>query len=206
MNVQTPPKNLKLRIMPLTRKSDGVPGCGDYAIVRAMQNTMEQLQAPPEKTVFISGIGCAARFPYYMATCGFHTIHGRAASIATGTKLANPELDIWVISGDGDALSIGGNHLMHVLRRNVDLQYILFNNEIYGLTKGQYSPTSKVGTRSPSTPLGSVDTPLSATEYALGCGARFVARGIDCKSTSRMSSSVHTHIEEHLLSRFSKIA
>ena len=110
------------------------PGCGDYAIVRAMQKTMADIQAPPEKTVFISGIGCAARFPYYMATFGFHTIHGRAASVATGTKLANPDLDIWVISGDGDSLSIGGNHLMHVLRRNVDLQYILFNNEIYGLS------------------------------------------------------------------------
>ena len=179
MNVQTPPEKLKAKDYATDQEVRWCPGCGDYAIVRAMQNTMEQLQAPPEKTVFISGIGCAARFPYYMATYGFHTIHGRAASIATGTKLANPELDIWVISGDGDALSIGGNHLMHVLRRNVDLQYILFNNEIYGLTKGQYSPTSKVGTRSPSTPLGSVDTPLSATEYALGCGARFVARGID---------------------------
>ncbi|MBN08596.1 MAG: 2-oxoacid:ferredoxin oxidoreductase subunit beta [Rhodospirillaceae bacterium] len=179
MNVQTPPEKLKAKDYATDQEVRWCPGCGDYAIVRAMQNTMEQLQAPPEKTVFISGIGCAARFPYYMATYGFHTIHGRAASIATGTKLANPELDIWVISGDGDALSIGGNHLMHVLRRNVDLQYILFNNEIYGLTKGQYSPTSKVGTRSPSTPLGSVDNPLSATEYALGCGARFVARGID---------------------------
>ena len=137
------------------------PGCGDYAIIRAVQKTLADLQVKPERTVFISGIGCAARFPYYMETFGFHTIHGRAAAIATGTKIANPDLDVWVISGDGDALSIGGNHLFHVLRRNVDLQYILFNNEIYGLTKGQYSPTSKIGTRSPSTPLGSIDNPVS---------------------------------------------
>ena len=195
MNVQTPPEKLKAKDYATDQEVRWCPGCGDYAIVRAMQNTMEQLQAPPEKTVFISGIGCAARFPYYMATYGFHTIHGRAASIATGTKLANPELDIWVISGDGDALSIGGNHLMHVLRRNVDLQYILFNNEIYGLTKGQYSPTSQVGTRSPSTPLGSVDTPVSATEYALGCGARFIARGIDSqqKHLPEVFKRAHAH-------------
>ena len=179
MNVQTFPVKLKAKDYATDQEIRWCPGCGDYAIVRAMQNTMAELQAPPEKTVFISGIGCAARFPYYMATYGFHTIHGRAAAIATGTKLANPELDVWVISGDGDSLSIGGNHLMHVLRRNVDLQYILFNNEIYGLTKGQYSPTSQTGTRSPSSPLGSLDNPVSGTEFALGCGARFVARGID---------------------------
>ena len=155
------------------------PGCGDYAIIRAVQKTLADLQVKPERTVFISGIGCAARFPYYMETFGFHTIHGRAAAIATGTKIANPDLDVWVISGDGDALSIGGNHLFHVLRRNVDLQYILFNNEIYGLTKGQYSPTSKIGTRSPSTPLGSIDNPVSPVNFALGAGARFVARSVD---------------------------
>ena len=181
MNVQTPPDKLKAKDYATDQEVRWCPGCGDYAIVRAMQNTMADLQAPPEKTVFISGIGCAARFPYYMATYGFHTIHGRAAAIATGTKLANPELDVWIISGDGDALSIGGNHLFHVLRRNVDVQFILFNNETYGLTKGQYSPTSHIGTRSPSTPLGSVDNPASATEFALGCGARFVARGIDSR-------------------------
>jgi 2-oxoglutarate ferredoxin oxidoreductase subunit beta len=179
MNKVTPPEKLTVKDYASDQEVRWCPGCGDYAIVRAMQKTLADLQSSPEKTVFISGIGCAARFPYYMATYGFHTIHGRAAAIATGTKLANPELDIWVISGDGDSLSIGGNHLMHVLRRNVDLQYILFNNEIYGLTKGQYSPTSKIGTRSPSTPMGSLDSPLSATLYALGCGARFVARGID---------------------------
>ena len=181
MNKITPPEKLTIKDYASDQEVRWCPGCGDYSIVRAMQKTLADLQSPPEKTVFISGIGCAARFPYYMATYGFHTIHGRAAAIATGTKLANPELDIWVISGDGDSLSIGGNHLMHVLRRNVDLQYILFNNEIYGLTKGQYSPTSKIGTRSPSTPMGSIDSPLSATLYALGCGAKFVARGIDTK-------------------------
>ena len=172
------------------------PGCGDYAILRALQVTMADLQADPAKTVFISGIGCAARFPYYMATYGFHTIHGRAAAIATGTKLANPELDVWVISGDGDALSIGGNHLLHVLRRNVNLQYILFNNEIYGLTKGQYSPTSRTGTRSPSTPTGSIDNPVSPTQFALGCGARFVARGIDSnqKHLPEVFKRAHAHI------------
>ena len=155
------------------------PGCGDYAILKAVQKTMADLQADPDRTVFVSGIGCAARFPYYMATYGFHTIHGRAPAIATGVKLANPDLDIWVVTGDGDSLSIGGNHLLHVLRRNVDLQILLFNNEVYGLTKGQYSPTSRVGTRSPSTPEGSTDYPLSAGSLALGAGARFFARAVD---------------------------
>ncbi len=155
------------------------PGCGDYAIVKAMQRALAELEATPENTVFVSGIGCAARFPYYMATYGFHTIHGRAPAIATGVKLANPELDVWVITGDGDGLSIGGNHLLHVLRRNVDLQILLFNNEIYGLTKGQYSPTSRIGTRSPSTPTGSVDLPLLPAQFAIGAGARFVARSVD---------------------------
>ncbi len=155
------------------------PGCGDYAILKAVQRTLSDLERPTDKTVFVSGIGCAARFPYYLATYGFHTIHGRAPAFATGIKLANPELDVWVISGDGDALSIGGNHLLHVLRRNVDINFLLINNEIYGLTKGQYSPTSRAGTRSPSTPLGSVETPVSAALVALGAGARFVARSVD---------------------------
>jgi 2-oxoglutarate ferredoxin oxidoreductase subunit beta len=155
------------------------PGCGDYAILKGVQKAMADMQADPAKTVFVSGIGCAARFPYYMATYGFHTIHGRAPAFATGIKLANPELDVWVVGGDGDNLSIGGNHLMHILRRNVDVQVLLFNNEIYGLTKGQYSPTSRVGTRSPSTPGGSIDAPVSATQFALGVNARFVARAVD---------------------------
>ncbi|HZF42242.1 MAG TPA: 2-oxoacid:ferredoxin oxidoreductase subunit beta [Sphingomonadaceae bacterium] len=155
------------------------PGCGDYAVLKAVQRTLPELGVRPENTVFVSGIGCSSRFPYYMETYGFHTIHGRAPTFATGMKLANPELDVWIITGDGDALSIGGNHTMHVLRRNLDCQILLFNNEIYGLTKGQYSPTSREGTRSPSTPFGSVDHPASPCAFALGSGARFVARGID---------------------------
>lgn len=155
------------------------PGCGDYAILKTMHKTLSRLGVDPDQTVFVSGIGCAARFPYYMATYGFHTIHGRAAAIATGVKIANPELDVWVISGDGDSLSIGGNHLLHLLRRNVDVQYLLFNNEIYGLTKGQYSPTSRFGTQSPSSPQGSVDTPVHPASFAFGAGATFVSRAID---------------------------
>ena len=155
------------------------PGCGDYAILKAVQKACADMGLVRERTVFVSGIGCAARFPYYMSTYGFHTVHGRAPAIATGVKLANPDLDVWVMTGDGDGLSIGGNHMLHVLRRNVDLNIILFNNEIYGLTKGQYSPTSRRGTRSPSTPLGSIENPVSACAFALGAGARFVARSID---------------------------
>jgi 2-oxoglutarate ferredoxin oxidoreductase subunit beta len=155
------------------------PGCGDYAILKTVTKTLADIGARPETTAFISGIGCAARFPYYVETYGFHTIHGRAPAFATGLKLANPELDVWVVTGDGDGLSIGGNHLMHALRRNVGLNILLFNNEIYGLTKGQYSPTSRTGTRTPSTPGGSVDQPLLPGQFALGAGARFFARAID---------------------------
>ena len=155
------------------------PGCGDYAILKAVQKTCAELGVSRSQSVFVSGIGCAARFPYYMSTYGFHTVHGRAPAIATGIKLANPDLDVWVMTGDGDGLSIGGNHMLHVLRRNVDLQIVLFNNEIYGLTKGQYSPTSRRGTRSPSTPQGSIEYPVSACSFALGAGARFVARSVD---------------------------
>lgn len=155
------------------------PGCGDYAILKAVQRTMPEIGATPENTVFVSGIGCSSRFPYYMETYGFHTIHGRAPAVATGVKLANPELDVWIITGDGDGLSIGGNHMLHLLRRNLDCQVLLFNNEIYGLTKGQYSPTSRVGTRSPSTPFGSVDRPTNPCSFAIGAGGRFIARGID---------------------------
>ncbi|MCH7816694.1 MAG: 2-oxoacid:ferredoxin oxidoreductase subunit beta [Proteobacteria bacterium] len=158
------------------------PGCGDYAILKSIQKLMPELGRPKENQVFVSGIGCASRFPYYMNTYGFHTIHGRAPSIATGIKLANPELDVWVITGDGDGFSIGGNHMMHVLRRNVDLQILLFNNEIYGLTKGQYSPTSQAGTRSPSSPEGSIDSPLSPCLMALGSGGTFIARTIDTEA------------------------
>ena len=155
------------------------PGCGDYAILKTIQQVMPELGVPRERIVFISGIGCASRFPYYMDTYGMHTIHGRAPAFATGVKLANPELDVWLVTGDGDGLSIGGNHLLHLLRRNVDVKVLLFNNEAYGLTKGQYSPTSREGTRTPSTPEGSVDHPVSPLAFALGAGARFLGRGID---------------------------
>ncbi|MGW8370374.1 MAG: 2-oxoacid:ferredoxin oxidoreductase subunit beta, partial [Gammaproteobacteria bacterium] len=155
------------------------PGCGDYAILKAVTKTLADVGAKPESTVFVSGIGCASRFPYYVATYGFHTIHGRAPALATGLKLANPDLDVWVVTGDGDGLSIGGNHLLHALRRNAGLKILLFNNEIYGLTKGQYSPTSRTGTVSPSSPAGSIESPVSPGQFALGAGANFFARAID---------------------------
>src|SRR5713101_3918205 len=155
------------------------PGCGDYAILSAMQKTMPDLGIPREDIVFISGIGCSSRFPYYMNTYGFHTIHGRAPAVATGLKLARPELKIFVVTGDGDGLSIGGNHLLHVLRRNVDVTILLFNNKIYGLTKGQYSPTSELGKVTKSTPVGSADRSFNPLAVALGAEATFVARTVD---------------------------
>ena len=155
------------------------PGCGDYAILSAVQKMMPDLGIPKEDIVFISGIGCSSRFPYYMNTYGFHTIHGRAPAVATGLKVARPELKVFVVTGDGDGLSIGGNHLLHVLRRNVDLTILLFNNKIYGLTKGQYSPTSELGKVTKSTPIGSADRPLSPCAFALAAGATFVARTVD---------------------------
>jgi 2-oxoglutarate ferredoxin oxidoreductase subunit beta len=155
------------------------PGCGDYAILATVQRLMPTLGIPREKTVFVSGIGCSSRFPYYMNTYGFHSIHGRAPAVATGVKLSNPDLSVWVITGDGDGLSIGGNHLIHALRRNIDLKIILFNNRIYGLTKGQFSPTSEVGKKTKSTPFGTVDHPFKPMSIALGAEATFVARSID---------------------------
>lgn len=155
------------------------PGCGDYAILAQVQRIMPDLGIPREKIVFVSGIGCSSRFPYYMNTYGFHSIHGRAPAFATGIKLARPELQVWVATGDGDGLSIGGNHLLHTLRRNVDLKILLFNNRIYGLTKGQYSPTSEQGKKTKSTPQGSLDYPLRPLSFALGANATFVARAID---------------------------
>lgn len=162
------------------------PGCGDYGVLAAIQKTMPTIGVPKEKIVFISGIGCSSRFPYYMNTYGFHTIHGRAPAIATGVKLANPELSVWVITGDGDALSIGGNHFIHAIRRNHDIKIVLFNNEIYGLTKGQASPTSQVGSVTKSTPYGSIDNPFNPVALALGAEATFVARTYD-KNQSHMS-------------------
>ena len=155
------------------------PGCGDYSILTAMRQLMPQLDVDPANTVFISGIGCAARFPYYMNTYGVHGIHGRAPAIATGLALARPDLDIWVIGGDGDMLSIGGNHLIHSLRRNVNIKILLFNNMIYGLTKGQFSPTSEVGKITKSSPMGSLDYPFNALSVAIGAEASFVARTHD---------------------------
>jgi 2-oxoglutarate/2-oxoacid ferredoxin oxidoreductase subunit beta len=154
-------------------------GCGNYSIIKAVQRALAETGAKPENTVFVSGIGCSSRFPYYVETYGYHTIHGRAPAVATGVKLANPELDVWIVTGDGDGLSIGGNHFAHLLRRNLDCQLLLFNNEIYGLTKGQASPTSHTGTRTVSTPYGSVERPVNPTGFALGAGGRFVARAID---------------------------
>lgn len=155
------------------------PGCGDYAILNAVQRTLPELGIPREKFVVVSGIGCSSRFPYYMNTYGFHTIHGRAPTVATGVKVANPDLSVWMITGDGDGLSIGANHLLHLLRRNLDINVLLFNNRIYGLTKGQYSPTSEVGKKTKSTPVGSVDHPINPLLFALGSEATFVARTTD---------------------------
>ena len=155
------------------------PGCGDYAILAAVQKTMPDLGIPRERIVFVSGIGCSSRFPYYMNTWGFHTIHGRAPAIATGLRLARPDLKVFVVTGDGDGLSIGGNHMLHILRRNVNVTILLFNNRIYGLTKGQYSPTSELGKVTKTTPLGSADRPVNPLAFALGCGATFVARTVD---------------------------
>lgn len=155
------------------------PGCGDYAILAAVQKLVPTLGIPKEKFVFISGIGCSSRFPYYMNTYGFHTIHGRALSFATGLKIANPDLSVWVVTGDGDALSIGGNHFIHTLRRNLDINILLFNNKIYGLTKGQYSPTSEQGKKTKSTPFGSLDYPVNAASLAIAANSTFVARSFD---------------------------
>ena len=155
------------------------PGCGDYSILAQMKKVLPTLGTAPENLVFISGIGCSSRFPYYMDTYGIHSIHGRAPAFATGLKATRPELDVWVITGDGDALSIGGNHLMHCIRRNLDINIVLFNNRIYGLTKGQYSPTSPLGKVTKSTPMGAIDNPIHPLSVAIGCDGTFVARSID---------------------------
>jgi 2-oxoglutarate ferredoxin oxidoreductase subunit beta len=171
------------------------PGCGDYTILATVQNFLAGLDVDREKHVFVSGIGCAARFPYYMETYGVHSIHGRAPAIASGIATANPDLHVWVATGDGDALSIGGNHLIHALRRNVNLNILLFNNQIYGLTKGQYSPTSEVGKRTKTSPMGSVDQPFNPVSLALGAEATFVARTIDMDRphTARMLQAAFQH-------------
>src|SRR2546421_2524848 len=155
------------------------PGCGDYSILAQMKKVCAKLGMDRAKTVFVSGIGCSSRFPYYMNTYGFHSIHGRAPTFVTGLRLARPDLNVWMVTGDGDALSIGGNHFMHIIRRNLDVKILLFNNRIYGLTKGQYSPTSEQGKKTKSTPMGSPETPIRPASIALAAGASFVARSID---------------------------
>jgi len=155
------------------------PGCGDYAILSQVQKLFPTLGIPKENFLIISGIGCSSRFPYYMDTYGFHSIHGRAPALASGAKIANPDLSVWVVTGDGDSMSIGGNHFIHVLRRNIDMNILLFNNRIYGLTKGQYSPTSEVGKITKSTPMGSLDYPFNPPQLALGASGTFIARTID---------------------------
>ena len=171
------------------------PGCGDYAILNVVQGVCADLGVHKDNVAFVSGIGCSSRFPYYMDTYGFHTIHGRAPAIATGLAASNPELSTWIVTGDGDALSIGGNHLAHILRRNVDVNLMLFNNEIYGLTKGQYSPTSPVSTRSKTSPMGSIDRPFNPLSFALGCNSTFVARTIDTnlKHMARIFKAAAAH-------------
>ena len=176
----------EIQTPPLTKKdfeSDQAvrwcPGCGDYAILAQTQKKMPSFGRKREEFVFVAGIGCSSRFPYYMNTYGFHTIHGRAPAVATGVKIANPDLSVWVVTGDGDGLSIGGNHFMHCLRRNMDLNILMFNNRIYGLTKGQYSPTSELGKKTKASPFGSIDYPLNPPSLALGAQATFVARTID---------------------------
>jgi 2-oxoglutarate ferredoxin oxidoreductase subunit beta len=171
------------------------PGCGDYAILAQVQKILPELGVPRENFVFVSGIGCSSRFPYYVNTYGVHSIHGRAPAIATGIKVMRPELSVWIVTGDGDALSIGGNHLIHILRRNLDVNILLFNNRIYGLTKGQYSPTSEVGKKTKSTPSGSVDHPFDPIALALGAGASFVARSldVDAKHLQQVLKRAHAH-------------
>ncbi|WP_334144192.1 2-oxoacid:ferredoxin oxidoreductase subunit beta [Rhabdothermincola sp.] len=179
------------------------PGCGDYSILAAVQLLMPELGVRRENTVFVSGIGCAARFPYYMNTYGLHGIHGRAPAIATGLAMARPDLDVWVVGGDGDMLSIGGNHLIHALRRNVSIKILMFNNQIYGLTKGQYSPTSEVGKVTKSTPFGSLDTPFNPISMALGAEATFVARTHDMDRQHMMETFRRAH--EHKGAAFIEI-
>lgn len=176
---ETPPTKYKAKDFSSDQEVKWCPGCGDYSILSQMQKVLPELGIARENIVFVSGIGCSSRFPYYMNTYGMHSIHGRAPAVATGLKLANPDLSVWVITGDGDGLSIGGNHLAHLLRRNVDVNVLLFNNEIYGLTKGQYSPTSEQGKYTKSSPLGSLDHPFNPLAFALGSDASFVARTLD---------------------------
>ncbi|HEY4564755.1 MAG TPA: 2-oxoacid:ferredoxin oxidoreductase subunit beta [Thermoanaerobaculia bacterium] len=179
MSTETPAPTLSKKDFQTDQEVRWCPGCGDYAILSAVQQVFPELGIPREKFVVVSGIGCSSRFPYYMNTFGFHTIHGRAPAVATGLKLARPELEVWIATGDGDSMSIGGNHLIHTLRRNVGVKILMFNNRIYGLTKGQFSPTSELGKKTKSSPVGSVDYPFNPLSLAIGAGATFVARSVD---------------------------
>jgi 2-oxoglutarate ferredoxin oxidoreductase subunit beta len=179
MNIDTALPVLKPKDFASDQDVRWCPGCGDYAILNQVKKTLAKMGARKEKTVFVAGIGCSSRFPYYVDSYGFHTIHGRAPAFATGVKMANPDLDVWIVTGDGDGLSIGGNHLIHILRRNVNVNIMLFNNRIYGLTKGQASPTSEEGKKTKSTPMGSLDMPISPISLAIAARATFIARSVD---------------------------
>jgi 2-oxoglutarate ferredoxin oxidoreductase subunit beta len=195
MSVDTESPKLTKKDFATDQEVRWCPGCGDYAILSATQQVLPTLGIPKEKFVVVSGIGCASRFPYYMNVYGFHTVHGRAPTIATGIKVTNPELSVWIVSGDGDALSIGGNHLIHLMRRNLDVNLMLFDNRIYGLTKGQYSPTSETGKRTKSTPFGSIDRPFNPVALAIGAGATFIARSVDVFTPhlKRTLTAAHEH-------------
>lgn len=202
-SVATQPAKLNRKDFVTNQEVRWCPGCGDYAILAFVQRVLPELGIPRENFVFVSGIGCSSRFPYYVNTYGLHTVHGRAPTVATGIKAANPNLQVWVVTGDGDALSIGGNHLIHALRRNVDLKILLFNNKIYGLTKGQYSPTSEMGKKTKSTPAGSIDYPLHPLSLALGAEGTFVARAIDANTKSL--TEVLTRAAQHKGAAFVEI-
>lgn len=197
--METATDTMECPLKPKDYKSDQevkwCPGCGDYAVLSAVQKTLSELEIPKEKAAFISGIGCSSRFPYYMNSYGFHTIHGRPAPIATGVKIANPDLSVWTISGDGDSLAIGGNHFIHAVRRNIDLNLLLFNNQIYGLTKGQYSPTSELGKVTKSSPHGTVEEPFNPGELAIGANSKFFARVVDTDIKSMVK--VFKQAEQH---------
>lgn len=178
-NISSTDKTLNAKDFSSDQDIRWCPGCGDYSILKQVQSVMPELGIPLEKIVFVSGIGCSSRFPYYMNTYGMHSIHGRGTAIASGLKASRPDLSVWLITGDGDALSIGGNHLIHLLRRNFNINILLFNNQIYGLTKGQYSPTSEIGKKTKSTPMGSIDHPFNPLALCMGADATFIARGLD---------------------------
>ena len=201
--VPNAPEKLTAKELVTDQEVRWCPGCGDYSILKQVQTTIPDLGIPRENIVFISGIGCSSRFPYYMETYGMHSIHGRATAFASGLKAARPELSIWIVTGDGDGLSIGGNHMIHILRRNFNVNILLFNNEIYGLTKGQYSPTSHEGTITKSTPMGSIDHPFNPIALCMGADATFVARTMD--RDPKHQQAIHKKANEHKGASFVEI-